>query len=444
MAVTMLAAPFSAFYNSNGSPLSGGKIYTYSAGTTTPKDTYTDSTGSTPNSNPVVLDSAGRAVIWLNGAYKIVVKDSSDVVVWTTDNVTSGTTAGDMTAAIYDPATVNEQLVGLTATQTISNKTITNSAATLTSLNSGQLAGFRNPVLNGCFRVWQRGTSVSASSTSLTYTADRWAFLQSAGTVAATIAQQTNPATGVYSSVRVQRNNGNTNINTIAFGHTIESRDAVRLQGQQVTLSFYAKAGATFSASGITAQLCTGTTADEGTSAMFNSTWAGFAATLNSSISLTTTRTRYTVSGTIPSGALEIGVKFLFVPVGTAGASDYFEIDSVQVETGSVASPFEYRSMEVETSLCRRFYEAGTTGYHGDVSNTGNYGPYVHFSTQKRSAPTIAWGTVTVDTGSFDTTAPTVGLRFSTTVNDFQATKACTASSGDRGWSAPWTASSDL
>jgi hypothetical protein len=133
MAVTMLAAPFSVFLDVNGNPLSGGKVYTYTAGTSTPKATYTDSTGVTQNSNPVILDSAGRAAIWMNGAYKIVLKDSTDTTIYTTDNVTSSTAVGDMTAAVYDPASIREQLVGLSATQTLSNKSVATPAISTTS-----------------------------------------------------------------------------------------------------------------------------------------------------------------------------------------------------------------------------------------------------------------------------------------------------------------------
>lgn len=79
--------------DSNGAPLSGGKVYTYEAGTTTPKATYTDSGAGTPNTNPVILDSQGYADIWLSGSYKIVLKTSADVTIFTTDNVTADVTA---------------------------------------------------------------------------------------------------------------------------------------------------------------------------------------------------------------------------------------------------------------------------------------------------------------------------------------------------------------
>ena len=48
------------FFSNSGVPLSGGKIFSYAAGTTTPQATYTSSSGLTPHSNPIILDSAGR------------------------------------------------------------------------------------------------------------------------------------------------------------------------------------------------------------------------------------------------------------------------------------------------------------------------------------------------------------------------------------------------
>lgn len=76
-------------------PLNGGKLFSYVAGTTTPKVTYVDSAGVTANTNPVILNSSGfnaagsgNAGVWIRGAcYKFILKDSTNVVLWTQDNV---------------------------------------------------------------------------------------------------------------------------------------------------------------------------------------------------------------------------------------------------------------------------------------------------------------------------------------------------------------------
>ena len=80
------------FFAADGVPLVGGKLYTYTAGTTTPQTTYTDSSGVTANTNPVILDSRGEANIWLGGAtYKFKLADSNDVEIWTVDNISAPT-----------------------------------------------------------------------------------------------------------------------------------------------------------------------------------------------------------------------------------------------------------------------------------------------------------------------------------------------------------------
>lgn len=78
------------FFNTNGSPCSGCKLQTWSAGTTTPLATFTDSTSSTPNSNPVILDAGGRANVWLSSfAYKMQLQTAGGAPIWTVDNVVS-------------------------------------------------------------------------------------------------------------------------------------------------------------------------------------------------------------------------------------------------------------------------------------------------------------------------------------------------------------------
>jgi len=82
------------FIDAAGIPLAGGFLYTYAAGTTTPQATYTDSTASTANSNPIVLDSRGEANIWLSSAdYKFVLCDSTNTEIWTVDNIAAPSTA---------------------------------------------------------------------------------------------------------------------------------------------------------------------------------------------------------------------------------------------------------------------------------------------------------------------------------------------------------------
>lgn len=86
---TLSPSPKMQFFDNNGDPLSGGKLYTYLSGTTTPTFTKTTSTGDVNNTNPVILNARGEASIWLDEsiAYRFVLKTSTDVELWTSDGV---------------------------------------------------------------------------------------------------------------------------------------------------------------------------------------------------------------------------------------------------------------------------------------------------------------------------------------------------------------------
>jgi hypothetical protein len=75
------------FFDDDGAPLAGGKLYSYIAGSSTPLVTYADRSG-TPNTNPIILDADGYCDIWIDsGYYKFVLADSLDNIIWTKDQV---------------------------------------------------------------------------------------------------------------------------------------------------------------------------------------------------------------------------------------------------------------------------------------------------------------------------------------------------------------------
>ena len=78
------------FFDANGNPLAGGKLFSYQAGTTTPLVTYANQDQTTENTNPVILDANGEAYIFVGpNAYKFVLKDANDIVLRTVDNVST-------------------------------------------------------------------------------------------------------------------------------------------------------------------------------------------------------------------------------------------------------------------------------------------------------------------------------------------------------------------
>jgi hypothetical protein len=97
------------FLDDSGIILSGGKIYTYAAGTTTPLATYIDSEGVINHTNPIVLNAAGRVPtgeVWLteDTQYKFIVKDSNDVLIATYDDISGINDATNNASLVeYDP-----------------------------------------------------------------------------------------------------------------------------------------------------------------------------------------------------------------------------------------------------------------------------------------------------------------------------------------------------
>ena len=78
--LTGLSSPLVQFFGNNGDVLAGGFVYTYGAGSTTPAQTFSDAGGLVPNSNPIVLDASGKAVIYLGPqVYKFDVQNSAGV-----------------------------------------------------------------------------------------------------------------------------------------------------------------------------------------------------------------------------------------------------------------------------------------------------------------------------------------------------------------------------
>ena len=95
---TVAPSPKFVALDNNGNPCNACLLYTYASGTTTPQATYSDSALTTPNANPVVMDSSGRATVFLSAvSYKFILKTSAGVTLWTVDGVAS---VGLSTAAV--------------------------------------------------------------------------------------------------------------------------------------------------------------------------------------------------------------------------------------------------------------------------------------------------------------------------------------------------------
>ncbi len=101
---SILIPPRIQFIDGNGEVLVGGKIYTYEAGTSTPKATWKDQGKTALNDYPVILDDEGRAQVWIDGAYKVVINNKDDELIYEDDNIISYTDTdfSGLTATIDD------------------------------------------------------------------------------------------------------------------------------------------------------------------------------------------------------------------------------------------------------------------------------------------------------------------------------------------------------
>lgn len=100
MSATLSPVAKMQFFKADGEPLVGGLLYTYEAGTLTPKVTYVDSGGVQQNTNPVVMNSRGECNLWLapGGAYKFALHDALNTLIWTVDNIVGAGTLSQQNA----------------------------------------------------------------------------------------------------------------------------------------------------------------------------------------------------------------------------------------------------------------------------------------------------------------------------------------------------------
>ena len=274
------------------------------------------------------------------------------------------TTMGTMVAKTVVDA--KGDLIAGTAADTVNRLAVGNNGETLVA-DSSTSTGLRytagtvqaNPVLNAAMQNWQRGTSFTNCSS--VYTADRWFTFTNGVTTGRTFSRQaTNDTTNlpnIQYCARFARDSGNTNTGGITLSQPFETLNSIPFAGKTITLSFYARAGANYSptSSALGVLIVTGTGTDQNQQ---SGGYTGQALPLNTNATLTTTWQRFTYNATIASTATELSPLFQFIPTGTAGANDWFEITGVQIDIGSVALPFRTYAgtIQGELAACQRYY----------------------------------------------------------------------------------------
>ena len=270
------------------------------------------------------------------------------------------------------------------------------------SLSDKPNLGFKNYIINGNFDIWQRGTSQTTAGHGIGYGSDdRWyndhvGSTKTHSRIACTDTERDLFNAQAFSRTVVSSVTGSENITY--KDQRIE--DVTKLAGKTVTLSFWAKADASKNISVEFMQVF-------GTGGTPSSTVNGISV---QKLALTTTWQKFTKTVTLPSivgktlGTDGVHTSFTIVrfwfDAGTnfnsrtdnlGHQSGTFDIAQVQLEEGSVATPFEQRPIGLELSLCQRYYEVvgGSQSYF--TPNTTFYqSNVVHYKVRKRVVPTVS------------------------------------------------------
>lgn len=239
-------------------------------------------------------------------------------------------------------------------------------AATLANIPSYSF--MRNRIINGNFEIWQRGTTSRTQGAAGVYSADRWTRMGFQDAAYERVSVTSAPA-GLQSRFAIRASSSTTGEaaggTRIDLSQKIESVNCYDLSSQPITVSFWVRfSAATISSSTGTPysnwsmylQYNTSTTDSAASTDTGNSVAA---LTVITNGSLPTAWTRYTATTTVPAGTNNISVRFQFAGLGSTASAGtaWYDITEVQLEAGSVATPFERRQFGQEQLLCQRYYQ---------------------------------------------------------------------------------------
>jgi hypothetical protein len=291
------------------------------------------------------------------------------------------------------------------------------------ALNGGPLAGSRNRIINGDMRIDQRATSVTANATANYYTVDRWRVRGEGADGVFTAAQSSTAPTGFNNSLLITVTTADASIgatqvygiNQLIEGYNVADLGWGTASAKTVTLSFWVRSSLTGTFSGalrnnddnraypFTYAISAANTFEYKTVTIPGDTSGTWGSTndigLWANWSLGVGADRKGTAGAWASGAL-LGATGETAVISTNGATFY--ITGVQLEPGTVATPFERRSYGQELALCQRYFEVfgPMTMMFPWASGTQIVRSHSSFAVRKRAAPTITMGSKTSGSGS--------------------------------------------
>jgi hypothetical protein len=149
-------------------------------------------------------------------------------------------------------------------------ETLVADSSTSTGLRYNPQNALANPIINGGFDIWQRGTSIAVAAGTFppAFVTDRFQIATGANGAITVSRQATGDTTNlpnIQYCARVQRNSGQTGTSGLSLGSNLETVNSIPFAGKTITFSFYARAGANYSASGnvLTPSLFSGTGTDQ-------------------------------------------------------------------------------------------------------------------------------------------------------------------------------------
>jgi hypothetical protein len=233
-------------------------------------------------------------------------------------------------------------------------------------------AGSGNALINGAFDIWQRGTSI-ANTGATAYGADRWAL--GAGALSnTTISRQTAVTVGARYGMRWGRNSGVTSATKHVMSQPLETFNSLQFAGKTATLSFNALRGANAPTS-LKAVIYYGTGTDQTAGDLFGG-WTGGTQAVATVLTIGTTVASYSISGAIPTTATQVAVFFEYDSTGTAGAAEWFQVENVQLEASSTATPFRRNANTIQGELaaCQRYFmRVNSQAASGSPAGVGGY-----------------------------------------------------------------------
>jgi len=283
---------------------------------------------------------------------------TSGTVTVTNSMATAITTKGDLV-----PGTGSGTFARLAAGS--NGETLVADSSTSTGLRWQGSAIGKNAAINGACEIAQRGTAaVTLTAASFLYPVDRFFAGRSSGTTGATAQQFTSTSLdGFQYAVRVQRTAAGTSTNDLYIGQSFETANSIPFANKTVVVSFYARKGADYSptASALSVRFYTGTGTDQ---SGLGSAFTGSATPISQTATLTTDWQRFQYTVTLASTAKQMQFLAFCTPTGTAGAADYYDITGLQVELGSIATPFSRSqgTIQGELAACQRYFERMQTG----------------------------------------------------------------------------------